>query len=199
MKPRNFIILAVGLLLASFTIQAANVKNQYLFVENQIDGEYFVTPLTLDPRFTGANMFTKYASNRQLSLGYMGAFGLMALNSFADIWLEDSPIDRPFVGDRCWRSEKTCPADGYLPGYIGKNGVYHIKVSTWLGEAGFPRGVFSNSAYEYFRNVPVGAVNVYKYHYCYTTKDYVLPPGKVVSRWGERRETINSPSLKRAT
>lgn len=172
MKKRILCGLAGALLLASFASPAANVSNRYFFIENQVDGEYFITPYSTDPRFSGANMFTKYAASDQLSLGYMGYTGLLQTNSYADIWLEDSPIDRPFIGNRCMRNGSACPSNGYLPGYIGKAGVYHVEVNTSNGEARYARGIFSDSAYEYFKNVSVGAVEVYQYRYCSTRTNY---------------------------
>ncbi|MFC0226663.1 fimbrial protein [Serratia aquatilis] len=172
MKLRNFFRLVVMLLLAPSATQAANVNNQYFFIENQVDSEYFISPLRTDPRFSGANAFTKYASNEQLSLGYMGYTGLLQSSSFADIWLEEAPINQPFIGNRCMRSGNACPANGYLPGYIGKAGVYHVEVNTSNGEARYARGIFSDSAYEYFRNLSVGSVETYKFHFCSTRTDY---------------------------
>ncbi len=172
MKRRNICQLAGVLMLASFSSQAANVSNSYFFIENQVDGEYFITPQSTDPRFSGANAFTKYASGDQRSLGYMGYTGLIQTNSFADIWLEDSPIARPFIGNRCMNNGSGCPSNGYLPGYIGDNGVYHVAVNTSSGEARYGRGIFSDSAYEYFKNVSVGSTEVYKYRFCSTRTDY---------------------------
>ncbi len=172
MKLRNFCRLTGALLLAAFATQAANVSNSYFFIENQIDGEYFITPQSTDPRFSGANVFTKYAASDQRSLGYMGYTSLFQTNSFADIWLEDSPIARPFIGNRCMNNGSACPSNGYLPGYIGDKGVYHVEINTSNGEARYARGIFSNSAYEYFKNVSVGAVETYKYRFCSTRTDY---------------------------
>ncbi|MFI8417067.1 fimbrial protein [Serratia sp. NPDC078593] len=185
MKLRHFCGLAGALLLVSFANQAANVSNSYFFIENQVDGEYFITPQSTDPRFSGANMFTKYAASNQLSLGYMGYTGIIALNSFADIWLEDSPIDRPFIGNRCMRNASACPSTGYLsPSYIDSKGIYHVQMTTHAGEAGYARGIFSDSAYEYFKNVSVGAVEVYQYRYCYTRTDYDPAAGQTCTSVG---------------
>jgi hypothetical protein len=185
MKLRNLCGLAALLLLVAFASQATNVSNSYFFIENQVDGEHFITPQSTDPRFSGANVFTRYASSSQLSLGYMGYTGIIALNNFADVWLEDSPIDRPFIGNRCMRNASACPSTGYLqPDYIDSQGIYRVKMTTHAGEAGYARGVFSDSAYEYFRNVSVGTVEVYKYRYCYTRKDYDPAAGETCSSVG---------------
>ncbi len=188
MKPHSLYSLAGMLLLASFTGQSASVSNSYFFIENQVDGEYFITPQSTDPRFSGASVFTKYASTSQLSLGYMGYTYLFQTNSFADIWLEDSPISRPFIGNRCMNSGSACPSNGYLPGYIGDTGVYHIPINTSNGEAHYARGIFSDSAYEYFKNKSVGTVETYKYHFCSTLTDYDPAAGQTcVSVGGTER------------
>ncbi|WP_431223865.1 hypothetical protein ACQ86O_01545 [Serratia sp. L9] len=184
MRLCNFSWLVTGIMLASFVAQAANVDNEYLFIENQVDGEYFIAPRKTDPRFSGANVFTKYASGDQRSLGYMGYTGLLQTNSFADIWLEDSPIDRPFIGNRCMNSGSNCPSNGYLSGYIGNAGVHHVEVNTSNGEARYARGIFSDSAYEYFKNVSVGSTEVYKYRYCSTRTDYNPAAGETCASVG---------------
>lgn len=173
MKQRNLCGLVGILLLTSFAGQAANVGNNYVFVENQVDGEYFLATETTEPRFTGANMMTKYSS-RQRSMGYMGtAAGGFPLNGFSDIWLEDAPFDMPFIGNRCMNNNSRCPPDGYLPAsHINKKGAYRIARNGAGGESGSARGVFSNKAYEYFKSLPVGKTEVYKYHYCSTNTDY---------------------------
>ena len=62
MKSANIIIplLIVGAL-TPFTAKAltatssGSVSNNFMFIENAIDGEYFITPSSLDPRFSGSN------------------------------------------------------------------------------------------------------------------------------------------------
>ncbi|WON76150.1 fimbrial protein [Serratia sp. UGAL515B_01] len=187
MKQCNFYGLAGALLLSSFATLAANVSNEYFFIENQVDREYFITPQRTDPRFSGANVFTKYTSGDQLSLGYMGYTGTLQLNSFADIWLEDSPINRPFIGNRCMRNTSACPSNGYLQGYIGEAGVYHVEVNTSGGEALYARGIFSDSAYEYFKNLTVGSVETYKYRSCSTRTNYNPAAGQTCVSVGGRQ------------
>lgn len=187
MKKCNLYGVAGVLLLSSVATQAANVNNQYFVIDNQVDGEYFITPLRTDPRFSGANVFTRYNAGNQLSLGYMGYTGSLQLNAFADIWLEDSPIKRPFVGNRCTRNGRACPSTGYLPGYIGDAGVYHVEMNTSNGEALYARGIFSDSTYEYFKNLPVGAVETYKYRFCSTRTDYDPAAGQTCVSVGGRQ------------
>ncbi|ELW9553333.1 fimbrial protein [Klebsiella aerogenes] len=169
---------------------AATVKNDYVFVENTIDGEYFITPAKTDPRFSGANVFTKYSSENQDSLGYMGSSGALGLNQYADIWLENSPIDKPFIGQRCKRNASGCPTNGYLSGdYISHNGAYHININTHAGGAGIARGIFSNSAYEYFKNVAVGSTESYQYNYCSTKMNYNPASGQTCVSMGGKQGT----------
>lgn len=164
--------------LMAFSALGANVTNSYVFVENNVDNEYFITPRTTDPRFSGSNKFTKYAGASQLSLGYMGYVntGIQA-NRNIDIWLENSQIDKPFTGNRCMRGYCS-DNSGYWPAqYIGKNGAYKIVQSNINGESYYARGIFSDSAYHYFLQLPVGTVENYSYRACMTNIDY--DPSKV--------------------
>ena len=40
--------------LALNAVSSGSVSNNYLFIENAIDSEYFITPSALDPRFSGS-------------------------------------------------------------------------------------------------------------------------------------------------
>lgn len=86
-----------------------------MFIENAIDGEYFITPSSLDPRFSGSNTWVKYGTS-QVSLGYLGYVGWLApANNYQDMWIDNSPIDGPFSGIRCY-SGTQCPTTGYITG-----------------------------------------------------------------------------------
>ncbi|MBP6116033.1 MAG: hypothetical protein KBC57_00065 [Neisseriaceae bacterium] len=163
---------------------AVAVNNDYIFIENEVDEEYFITPRKTDPRFSGANVFTKYArENQQLSLGYMGYTIVASINSNLDIWLENSPINGPFIGNRCWRSASACPNDSVVkPQFTDRNGAYKMRIATHAGEGGYIRGIFSDSFYEYMKQRPTNSTEVLTYKFCYTTNDY--DPSK-----GERCET----------
>ncbi|CAM4029847.1 fimbrial protein [Serratia silvae] len=187
MKQRNLYGLAGAFLLASSVSLAGS--NSYVFVENQVDGEYFIAAESLNPRFTGANRFTKFASSRQESLGYMGDSLAPSIsnNNYADIWLEDSPIDKPFLGNRCMNDSSGCPENGLLPAeYLGKNGAYRIFRGTANGQSNNARGIFSDAAYEYFKSVPVGKLEIYKYRWCSTTAYYNPAAGQTCLSTGAR-------------
>ncbi|HDC4616795.1 TPA: fimbrial protein, partial [Enterobacter cloacae] len=70
-KSANIIIplLIVGAL-TPFTAKAltatssGSVSNNFMFIENAIDGEYFITPSSLDPRFSGSNTWVKYGTSQ---------------------------------------------------------------------------------------------------------------------------------------
>ena len=166
-------IFLTSFLLASDIALATTVTNSYVFIENGVDSEYFITPKTTDPRFSGANKYTRYSGSSQLSLGYMGYVNTsIRANQNVDIWLENSPIDGPFTGNRCMRGY--CGDDsGYWPAqYIGSDGAYKIVQSDVRGESTYARGIFSDSTYRYFLSVPVGTVETYSYRACMTTVDY---------------------------
>ncbi|MEC3991930.1 fimbrial protein [Proteus mirabilis] len=132
---------------------SASVSNEFFFIENQIDNEYFITPVRLDPRFSGSNLFTKYAV-RQDSLGYIGRNrGGISSNRYVDIWIENSIISAPFIGNRCRNSSSGCPRSSYWSGDIRKNGVYKIRQENTSGESGYFRPVLSDSFYEYIKNI----------------------------------------------
>lgn len=82
--------------LALNAISSGSVSNNYLFIENAIDSEYFITPSALDPRFSGSNTWIKYGTS-QVSLGYLGFVGWTAHgNYYQDMWIDNSPINGPF-------------------------------------------------------------------------------------------------------
>ncbi|EOI7708068.1 fimbrial protein [Providencia vermicola] len=159
--------------LTSVTAIGANVSNSYVFIENNVDNEFFITPRTTDPRFSGSNKYTRYSGDSQRSLGYMGYVntGIVA-NRNIDIWLENSQIDRPFTGNRCMRGYCN-DNSGYWPAqYLGKDGAYKIVQSNTNGQSNYARGIFSDSAYQYFLTLPVGSAETYSYRACMTTTDY---------------------------
>lgn len=176
MKKILHIMLAIFFIvncLLSFSVRAANVSNSYVFVENNVDNEYFITPRVTDPRFSGSNKYTRYASASQLSLGYMGYVNTsISVNQNIDIWLENSQIDKPFTGNRCMRGY-CLDNSGYWPAQsIKKDGAYKIVQSNINGESYYARGVFSDSAYQYFLQLPVGNVETYSYRACMTNINY---------------------------
>ncbi len=190
MNSKIFFLLVAPCLLnlsLSTTSQAATVTNSYVFIENNVDNKYFITPRTTDPRFSGANKYTRYSKSSQLSLGYMGYTNTsIQANQYVDIWLENSQIDKPFVGNRCMR--RYCTDDsGYWPAqYIGKDGAYKIVQTNTNGESAYARGIFSDSAYLYFRQLPVGTIETYSYRACMTKTDYDPSKGESCQSVGGR-------------
>lgn len=151
-------------------------SNTYLFIENNVDNEYFITPGSLNPRFSGSNVWTRYSTN-QRSLGYLGYSSWSYSNRYFDLWLTNSPITEPFAGIRCMISGSTCPPTGFIPAeYTDREGIYHTMSggSTANGNDGL--GSLTPSAFEYFRNRPVGSVDSLELNLCYTTTDYNYSP-----------------------
>lgn len=107
-------------------------------------------------------------------------------NQNVDIWFENSPIDGPFIGNRCMRNY--CNRDtGYWPAqYVGRNGAYKIVQDNTLGEGAYARGIFSESTYQYFRQMAVGAVETYSYRACMTDLDYDPAKGESCQSVGGR-------------
>ena len=93
----------------SKTTWADAPAREFVFVENNSDDNFFVTPGgALDPRLTGANRWTglKYNGSGtiyQQSLGYIdnGYNTGLYTNWKFDMWLENSPVSSPLTGLRC--------------------------------------------------------------------------------------------------
>ncbi|QTF08590.1 fimbrial protein [Brenneria izadpanahii] len=163
--------------LAATASSSGSGSNTYLFIENNIDGEYVVTPGALDPRFSGANVWTKYSTN-QTSLGYMGYVGWVSANSYYDMWIDNSPIAEPLRGIRCMTSGSTCPAVGYIAGAASDaNGFYHALAGSSVYNGSYGFASFSPAAYEYFREKSVGSSDSFTLNWCYTTTDYDYASG----------------------
>ncbi|HFT7189496.1 fimbrial protein [Enterobacter ludwigii] len=174
------------------------INNTFLFIENDIDGEYFITPSALDPRFSGSNTWVKYGTS-QVSLGYLGyVIWTAPANNYQDMWIDNSPIDAPFTGIRCYRGSQ-CPTTGYIAGQgVDNNGFYHAQVGSVAGVIGGAYGFasLSNSAYEYFRNMPTGGSETYVFNRCYTSVNYDYASGQrckdqTTGRWNYINYTLN--------
>ncbi|MBK0167386.1 fimbrial protein [Klebsiella sp. S69] len=173
-------------LLNTQNVYAATVENSrsgsnsYLFIENNIDKEYFITPDTLDPRFSGSNVWTKYKTNQE-SLGYMG-FGTTRSNRYVDLWITNSPINSPFLGLRCRNDGSNCPSSGYLSAsVVDKEGFYHARSGASIANGNQPYGLFSSSAFEFFRTQGVGSSTKFVINWCATNSssyDYDFASGK---------------------
>ncbi|HDQ4802720.1 hypothetical protein EF943_25975 [Klebsiella pneumoniae] len=182
-KPQAIMLLAGWLLAApAMALTATNDgsgSNTYMFIDNDVDDEYFITTSSLSPRFTGANIWTKYKTN-QRSLGYMGNSGWSYSNRYFDLWIDNSPINQPFLGLRCMSTGANCPASGYIPAdVLDKDGFYHAMSGNSVANGYYGAGVLSQSAYEYFRNRPVGTIDNLQLNLCYmdSKADYDFASG----------------------
>jgi Mat/Ecp fimbriae adhesin len=148
-------------------------KQSYLFIDNQLDHEYFISSILLDPRFTGANVWARIGKTNQSSLGYMGNNEYMPVDSYVDYWLENSPIRNPFQGSRCWAISASCPSVGYIvPEFMDDKGSYKSKIGFGEDGGAYIRGSFASGAYEYFEKQSVGAVDTIQMNVCYTKQEY---------------------------
>lgn len=182
-KPQAIMLLAGWLLAApAMALTATNDgsgSNTYMFIDNDVDDEYFITTSSLSPRFTGANIWTKYKTN-QRSLGYLGNSGWSYSNRYFDLWIDNSPINQPFLGLRCMSTGANCPASGYIPAdVLDKDGYYHAMSGNSVANGYYGAGVLSQSAYEYFRNQPVGTIDSLQLNLCYmdSKADYDFASG----------------------
>ena len=149
-------------------------SNLFIFFENNVDNEYFIASDVLNPRFSGANTWTKYGSNNQDSLGYMGRDTGVTSGYNVDLWLEGSGMLTPFQGLRCRiRRDNECPSTGFVaPAFVDQYGAYKMVAGSTEYTGNAVRGSFSPQAYEYLKNLPIGATDIYNMHYCYTREDY---------------------------
>lgn len=150
----------------------ASVSQGYTFIENNIDNEFFIAgeKRNGNNRFNGANVYSKYAvqNNDQDSLGYMGVnASIFSRDGIGEIWLENSPINSPFIGNRCKRRSGDCPSNGAWPGDILHNGVYNIRQSSTNGTSNYVRPIFSDNFYNYLLSLPTGTVTTFKLGSCF--------------------------------
>lgn len=184
---QKFSVLCAVVLFTStqaYALKRPNVQNlaakDYLFIENNVDKEYFIASYLLDPRFTGSNVWNKFRT-RQTSIGYMGTNHALAVNGYVDYWIEGGAIDRPYVGSRCLMSNGTrrCPASGYLPAEkIDSQGAYKIAVSAGEDGGAYARAAFGSGAYEHFRKMAVGSTENIVMNACGTNEEYSPSQGR---------------------
>lgn len=186
-RPRRSIVQALvlflflGGLLAITSVQSfaaltpatlAPQSNEYIFIENQIDNEFFVTPRNLDPRLSGANVWTKFGSTKQSSLGYLGVKNWTASSQYVDMWIESSALHTPFKGLRCVRGGQ-CPAQGFIQAsMVDQNGFYKASARSGVNNGGYGYGLLSDSAFEYMRKLVVGMRNNFDLNFCRTKDEY---------------------------
>lgn len=151
-------------------------SNTYVLIENEVDGDYLITPNSFSPRFTGANTWTKF-NTKQTSLGFLG-HAWSRPNRYFDIWIDNSPIDTPFRGLRCITDGANCPASGYLAADVSDaNGIYHTLGGSSENNGSYAYGSLTDSAYQYFASRPVGANDSYVLNVCVTTTNYDYASG----------------------
>ncbi|WP_434664212.1 fimbrial adhesin EcpD [Klebsiella sp. MISC125] len=162
------------------TVRSDAATMQFVFVENNSDDNYFVTPGGgLDPRMTGANRWTglKYNGSGtiyQQSLGYIDNgynTGLHA-NWYFDMWLENSPAVNPLLGLRCinWYSGCDMATSLILPQTTDASGFYGVKVTS--GGQKWMHGMMSDSFYQALQQTPVGGNLTMTMNSCTTSVSY---------------------------
>jgi Mat/Ecp fimbriae adhesin len=157
----------------------------FVFVENNGDNNYFVTPgAARDPRMTGSNRWTglKYGGTGptyQVSLGYIDNgynTGLNANWKF-DMWLENSPISQPLLGLRCinWYAGCNMATSLILPATTDSNGFYGVTVTP--GGAKWMHGMMSDAFFYYLQQLPVGDSFTMSINTCQTSVNYDASSG----------------------
>ncbi|MGC4884268.1 fimbrial protein [Providencia hangzhouensis] len=189
-------LLSITALFISFSILTPNSfaatapLQEYVMVENQIDNEFFIVANRVDPRFSGSNVFTKYQRNSQYSLGYMGYTGIPFSSTYntGDIWLENSPVSQPFIGNRCMTNNRNCPATSYWSAQqLRDNGAYKIQQTGTPGESGYSRPIFSESFYRWLAEIPPGTEYTFDLRTCTSRDDYDLSNATCMTSGGRTR------------
>ncbi|AVD62270.1 fimbrial adhesin EcpD [Serratia marcescens] len=158
---------------------------KFVFVENNADDNFFVTPAGgLDPRMTGANKWTglKYGGSGtiyQQSLGYVDNGYNTGLNANwrYDMWLENAPIKNPFLGLRCINWYAGCNMDTslILPQTTDEKGFYGAVVTP--GSAKWMHGMMSPSFYQYLKQMAAGDAFSMQINGCQTSVAYDAAAG----------------------
>lgn len=169
----------------SKTTWADAPAREFVFVENNSDDNFFVTPGgALDPRLTGANRWTglKYNGSGtiyQQSLGYIdnGYNTGLYTNWKFDMWLENSPVSSPLTGLRCinWYAGCNMTTSLILPQTTDASGFYGATVTS--GGAKWMHGMLSDAFYQYLQQMPVGSSFTMTINACQTSVNYDASSG----------------------
>lgn len=171
-------------------------SDNYMFVENTVDNEYFIIGDRLSPRFNGSSVWTKYNTGQE-ALGYMG-WASRANNEYFDLWIANSPIASPFVGIRCRQDGGNCPTVGHIAAqYTDHDGFYHTMSGGTILNGNSSYGTFSVAAFEYFRALSVGSSDTFELNFCHTPTDYNYNSGMRCkdltsgATWKYYQQTVN--------
>ncbi|MEQ4924459.1 fimbrial protein [Proteus hauseri] len=192
---RYFIFLA--LITSSFCTLSRPTENWYMIIENNIDNEYFVTSVDLDYRFTGPSQLSKYAANN-ISIGYMGKNEMHispTTKIYMDVWLVDSPVDYPYIGNRCMVGNG-CPNSYIAPDVVAKDGFYHLYQEKTVRESNYVRPAFSQSFYEYLKNKSINGSDTFHLYTCYTRNDYDINNNQTCQDVGGKTENLDLTATK---
>lgn len=177
-------------------------SREYVFVENQSDNNFFVTPGSiLDPRMTGANSWTglKYGGSGvkyQVGLGYIddGSNRVLSAGNKFDMWLEGFPVSHPMTGLRCINWYKGCNLDTSLisPEATDDKGFYGVSVTS--GDAKWSHGMLSDSFFLFLEQQAVGSRFSMLINSCQTRINYNASAGErckdqSTGYWYERKVT----------
>lgn len=194
MKAKWGALLAIVLAMGAMTRASAAVSKtnwadaaamQYVFVENNSDDNYFVTPGgALDPRLTGGSRWTglKYTGTGtiyQQSLGYIdnGYNTILNANWQFDMWLENSPVSNPLSGLRCINWYVGCDMATSLiqAPALDASGFYGATVTS--GGTKWMHGMLSDAFYLYLQQMPVGGSFSMTINGCQTSVKYDASSG----------------------
>lgn len=187
---RLFVALS-GLMFCGSALALPGLTNSYsqdvIVIENNIDGNVAITPLSFEPRLIGTNGTTgewdEYVPTTGSVVGYMGHGEPRPVydGQFVDIWLEGFPAISPLQGLACEGLDEWDCALGYFePTRIDKQGVYKIPIEYVDNQSDY--GALSMTAFIAYRNMKVGNSFSFVYNSCMTDKDYELSMGETCAR-----------------
>ncbi|WP_144135461.1 hypothetical protein [Shewanella algae] len=150
-------------------------SNDFLFIDNKEDSNYFVTPLArLNPRLTGGNVWTTLKHTRQRSLAYVSFYTNYtdSPNYNFDMWETDSPISSPYINQRCIYSYSRCDPEtsGAIaqPILVDDKGFYKVNPMA----DGWQHALISSNFFEYLKSMPLGSTLTRTMNSCTTREDY---------------------------
>ncbi|WP_312688684.1 hypothetical protein [Kosakonia sp.] len=185
--PTHLFLILIAVTYPAFSAVTKTVfsdapTREYVFVENDTDDSFFVTPAgALDPRMTGSNRWTTLkGSLYQQSLGYIdnGYNTLLNSNWRFDMWLENSPVAHPLSGLRCISHYSGCDANTSLiePEMTDNQGFYGVVVPP--GGAKWMHGMMSDQFYQQLNSIPVGSNFSMTINGCQTRESYNASQGE---------------------
>ncbi|HEJ0416262.1 TPA: hypothetical protein SLP42_003115 [Klebsiella aerogenes] len=158
----------------------SNMSTSFVFVDDQIDGNYFITSYMYGfPEMGGSNNWVQTLDTDsgggafyQYSLGYIATDTLGVYSGmFVDMWLENSPISYPLLGKPCSRSQSGC-SSYVISGSVTDSQGYYGAPASQDDPNPVINGMLSNSFYQYLLQMGIGSTLSFIINECRTRANY---------------------------